>query len=130
MSWEPTDTEIESLSKLPAAKRYEYLIKKVSDEEAVWSLWHDGGWALATNVDGQEAIPIWPHSKYASLCAKGLWVEYEPRVIELTVWLDRWIPGMEKDKRLVAAFPTDSERGILVKPIQIGSDIRRELDCY
>jgi hypothetical protein len=96
MSWNPNDKEVQGVLALNGAGRDSYWIKKVADEEKVWSLWQEG-WALAANDDGQQLVPVWPHSKYAELCVEGVWSGYEPRSVSLDVWLDRWIPGMEKD---------------------------------
>jgi len=129
MSWIPTENEIRALIAAPAAKRYEYWIKKVADQQQVWSLWKDG-WALASDTPGHEYVPVWPHMKYAELCATGQWAGYVPRDIALTSWLDRWISGMENDNRRVAVFPTPSDRGIAVSPRKLESDLREELSQY
>jgi hypothetical protein len=129
MSWTPTEKEIQSLISLPGEKRYEYLIKKVADQQEIWSLWQDG-WALACDDTGHELVPVWPHSKYAELCATGQWTGYVAKKIDLTAWLERWISGIEKDKRLVAVFPTLSDKGMAVEPRRLESDLREELSQY
>ena len=129
MSWTLSEKEIQSLLILPGAKRYEYLIKKVADQAQAWSLWQNG-WALACDDAGHEIVPIWPHSKYAELCATGRWAGYVPKVIDLAVFMERWISGMEKDKRQVVAFPTPSDKGIIVEPRKLESDLREEQSQY
>lgn len=129
MNWTPTEKEIQSLIALPAAKRYEYWIKKVADQQKVWSLWRDG-WSLASDNEGREFVPVWPHPKYAELCATDQWTGYVPKVIDLEAWLERWILGIEKDNRWVAVFPTPSDRGIAVEPSKLGSDLREEMSRY
>src|SRR5215510_1212388 len=110
MSWVPNEKEIKAVLSLDAPKRYDYWIKKVADQDEVWSLLQDGGWALAGSDDGRQLVPVWPHLKYAALCANGAWAGYEPKAISLETWLNRWIPGMERDNRRVAVFPTPNDK--------------------
>lgn len=128
--WQLKDIEIESVIGLAGEERYSYLIKKSADQEIVWSLAQDHGWALATDSIGNEAVPIWPHEKYAALCASGAWQGFEPKQIALEVWRSRWVPGMVRDQRLVAVFPTTNDKGVFVSPERLEIDLRAELENY
>ena len=130
MHWTPKRLEIEAVLSLDAMKRYQYWIKKVADQQQVWSLWHEGNWVLAGDDSGSQLVPVWPHASYASLCATGVWNGSDPKVIPLHVWLDRWIPGMEGDHRRVAVFPTPSDQGISMEPKKVEDDLRNELLNY
>jgi hypothetical protein len=130
MSWTPATKEIESVLLLEGPKRYSHLIKKVADQEEIWSLWKEGTWALAEDDEEHELVPIWPHSKYASLCAIGVWEGYEPKSIALDAWLNRWIPGMGRDERLVAVFPTPKDSGVVTDSSRIERGLRDELAQY
>ena len=130
MSWTPVTKEIESVLSLEGSKRCAYLIKKVADQQEIWSLWKEGSWALAEDDDKHQLVPIWPHSKYASLCATGVWEGYEPKSIPLDAWLNRWTPGMERDGRFVAVFPTPKDQGVVVDPRRLEGDLRNELAQY
>lgn len=130
MSWIPTEKEIEAVLSLEASKRYEHWIKRVADQQEVWSLWQEGGWALAGDDAGRQFVPVWPHSRYATVCAEGVWAGYQPKAIPLDAWLDRWIPGMERDQRLVAVFPTPKDKGVPRDPRELERDLREELSNY
>jgi len=130
MPWTPSEREIAGVSSLEAPERYKHWIKKVADEGEVWSLWHEGGWALALDSEGNELVPVWPHGRYAEVCAKAEWHDYQPRSIPIDVWLGRWIPGMTQDKRLVAVFPTALDRGMAVDPRRVEQDLREEMSGY
>ena len=67
------DKEFESILRLQGAKRYEHLVSRVSDWEAVWGLRGDDGWCAAADGDGHSAFPIWPHPRYAQRCAVDDW---------------------------------------------------------
>src|SRR6266851_2270801 len=105
MSWIPNGKEIAGVLALDGPSRYKHWIKKVADEEHLWGLWLNG-WAVMADENGHELVPVWPHSKYAALCAKNAWAGYQPKSIPLDAWLDRWTPGAERDGWLVAVFPT------------------------
>lgn len=110
--------------------RYEYSIKKIADQECVWSLANDDGWALAGDDTGQECVPIWPHAEYATACAVDVWSGHEPKPIAFEAWLARWTPGMERDGRQIAVFPTTGQRGVVTPPGRFADDLRAELAKY
>ena len=128
--WKPNEKEIAAVVNLDGRGRYAYLVKKAADQERVWSLWKESGWALASDANAREGVPIWPHEKFALRCVKEAWQGFEPKEIPLAAWLGRWIPGMARDGRLVAVFPTDSDKGVFVLPGQLAGDLREELENY
>lgn len=130
MAWNPSEKEIQSVLALDGDKRYDYFVKKVADQEQVWSLRHDQGWVLASGDAGRVLIPVWPAEKFALACATGTWEGHAAQAIDLDAWLERWTPGMEKDARLVAVFPSPQDKGIAVEPRQLESDLREELLNY
>lgn len=130
MPWILRDEELKAVLSLDGPKRYEYTIKKVADQEQVWSLWKDDGWALTGDSASRELVPVWPHERFASLCATGIWIGYEPKMIAIDVWIERWIPGIENDGRSIAVFPTPEGRGVAVDPRRFETDLRDELSQY
>ncbi len=129
MTWTPSDKEIEAVLRLPGPKRYSHFIKRVADMERLWGLW-DEGWAMTADDQGRQLLPVWPHERYAALWAVGEWAAYVPKPIELKEWLERWIPGLEKDRILVAVFPTPDGKGVPVEPRRMENDLREELLWY
>lgn len=127
MTWKMHDKEFASVLALPGDRRYSYFISKVADWGLVWSLASDDGWALAADDEGHELIPAWPHERFASACATNNWAGYEPRAIELSNWTEKWIPGMIRDRRLVAVFPTPTDKGVIVSPERLKDDLDEEL---
>jgi len=130
MAWMPTDKEIAAVLQLDGPKRYSYWVKKVADQQVVWSLWQADGWALAADDQGRQLVPVWPHEKFAELCARDVWAGYAPKAIEIEAWMERWIPGMQRDTILVAVFPTPNDRGVAVDPAKLGEDLQEELSNY
>ena len=129
MSWTVNEKEFDAVTHLQPNHRYEYFIKKVADWQEVWSLWKDG-WVLMGDKSGGEFIPVWPHPTFAEAYAHAEWIGYAPRKIELKDWLGKWIPGMEKDGRTVAVFPTVGTKTPTIPPAKLKRDLERELSQY
>ena len=128
MAWVLNDREFEAVINAAAATRYEYFIKRVADRREIWSLRTESGWLLLGDPAGRECVPVWPHKRFAE--AFGLspdGSDGEPHAIDSDVFLARWIPGMEKDGRLVAVFPTPANRGVVVAPARLKGDLGSEL---
>jgi hypothetical protein len=126
MSWKINEKEAQSVISLPAESRYTYFVKRVADWAEVWSLAGDDGWVLAGDDEGHEVVPVWPHSTYAQQCAKDQWAGSQPKAIDLNAWLEKWTPGMERDGRLIAVFPTPENNGIVVDPSRLKMDLEEE----
>lgn len=129
--WRPTEREIEALLRSLDQVRYEYAIKRVAGAEQLWSLRNEDGWVLYGTGDGRETHPIWPHQIYAKACAEDEWSDCEPVEIELAEWLEKWTPGMIRDKRMIAVFPIPKNgKTIVVEPERFASDLQSELAKY
>lgn len=130
MAWTPTDKEIAAVLQLDGPARYSYWVKKIADQQVVWSLWHVEGWALAGDSDGRVLVPVWPHETFAAMCARDVWAAYTPKAIDVTAWMERWIPGLQRDGRMVAVFPTTADRGVIVDPAVVYENLQHELRNY
>lgn len=129
MAKEVGPKEVEHVLLLDGSRRYAYWIKQVADWQLVWGLYSDG-WALVADDEGHEAIPVWPHAAFAGACADGAWAGYAPREIELSAWMERWLPGMLADGKQVAVFPTPADKGVVVSPARLREDLEAELELY
>ncbi|MGV3719696.1 MAG: DUF2750 domain-containing protein [Actinomycetota bacterium] len=45
-------------------------------------------------------------------------------------WMERWLPGMERDGRWVAVFPTPANQGVVVEPSRLAEDLKARLAQY
>jgi len=130
MTWKPTDKEISTLVAEISDKRYEYFIHKVVDQRQVWSLRDSGGWRVVEDNAKHECVPVWPHPRYAELYATEEFQDSHPEAIPLDIFIERWLPGMEKDKRLVAVFPTPQNKGIVALPLELLNQLETEKEKY
>ena len=109
--------------------RYDYFIRKITDFEKVWGLYNDG-WAMSSGPNKNEMMVFWPEKEFAKLCANGTWENYKPKNIKLNTFLDKWLPGMEKDGLSIGIFQTPDDKGVIMTPSQLLENIRSELGLY
>ena len=126
MSYEPNEFEVRNVLRLPGDQRYGYLLTKAVDWLELWSCRDDNGWALGSH-DGRETIPVWPARAYAELCLTGAWAGAQAQSISLGDWVEKWLPGMIRDDRLVAIFPTPDGKTTVVGPRAFHADIQDQL---
>jgi hypothetical protein len=131
MTWEINQNEFESVLMLPAKERYLYTIKRIVSWGEIWSLWSEKrGWVLAEDDEKNQALPIWPHEQYANACASEFWEGSTTKMIGFELWLEKWLPGLEKNKRLICVFPTPRMNGVVVTAERLKGDLEEELINY
>lgn len=130
MPYKTNPKQYEAVIGLPADQRYQHFIGRVADWEEMWSLKNADGWVGLANDEGQECIPLWPHPDYAAALATGDWADCSPVRIGLDAFLNRWVEGMNEDSVHVAVFPNLDERGVVVPPDRLKSDLEAELEKF
>ena len=80
-----------------------------------------------SSPEGEELFPVWPHPDFAEAWAVDDWSDCQPKAIRLDIWLDRWIPGLERDNTLVTIFPVDEE-GTVMTPSEMEESLLIELE--
>jgi hypothetical protein len=123
------DQEYAAVIALAGPARYRYFIGKVVDVEELWTLRTDEGFVLIAAKE-QELVPVWPHHRFAKVCAKSEWAGAEPAAISLDRWLETWTPGLKKDNRGVAVFPVPAGQGVVVTPDRLLDDLSAECGRY
>lgn len=125
-----TPQQFKNVMAMPAQKRYEHFIAKVSDWEEVWSLKNEEGFVTYGDDEGNVGIPFWPHSEYAKSSARDAWADCVPSKIDLQNYLTKWLPGMKGDGLLAVVFPTHLDSGIMLDPDLLCDNINQECDQY
>ncbi|WP_296150619.1 DUF2750 domain-containing protein [uncultured Flavobacterium sp.] len=125
---EDINKKVDNIVKLSSLERYKYFIRKVADFETVWGLYSDG-WAMASD-NNSNSIVFWPEKIFAEKCIDNQWENYKPKSINIDDYLNKWIPGMEKDNLNAIIFYTAEDKGIVVSPSDLKKDIVEELGDY
>ena len=128
MTWKLSNEERVAVTGLPAHERYAYFVKRVADWEAVWCLRNAEGWVTFADDMHHICVPFWPHPEFARSNAKDAWRDTSPEEIALDDFLDKWLPGMTRDARLAAVFPSPLDNAAVVPASQLAGDLRSELE--
>jgi hypothetical protein len=121
------DEEFAAVVRLPAPKRYEHMIKQVAASDQLWVLADERGIVSVADDSGHDAMPVWPHRRYAEAWRERS-PEESPETIALDVWLEEVTPQLERDGQFVAVFPTPEGAGMLVEPARFRDDLQAYLD--
>jgi len=115
---------------LPAEKRYQHFLSRVADWEILWTLHSETGFVLFGDDSGHECVPFWPHPGYAVTTAQGQWSDCSPYEVSLSDFMGKWLPGMLRDGRKVAVFPTPQKKAVVVEPNRLQEDLEVTLEQY
>lgn len=126
---EPSEKEIEAVSKLPPSKRYSYFVKKVVGWGKAWALYQEG-WATSSNADGMSFFPLWPSKTIAELNAVGAWTDYQAEELDLEELLDGLLPQLKIDGLQVGVFFVEQVGSVDVDPQLLIEDLSTELEKY
>jgi len=75
-----------------------------------------------------NSIVFWPEKIFAEQCTNEKWENYIPKSINLMDFIQKWLPGMEKDNLNITIFYTDNNKGIIIKPSELKRDIEDKLE--
>lgn len=121
--------KISTVASMPGEDRVSYLVRKTADFEETWGL-EENGWAMASNDAGVPALPVWPEREFAEACCDGKWAGATAKAIPLDEFIEKWVPGLTRDHRLLCVFPTSSNAGVFMKPDELKSYLQEKLDQY
>lgn len=130
MTYQMNKHQFDQVISLPAQKRFNHFISKITDWEEVWALKSIDGFATLGDNENHICIPLWPHSEYATALAKDSWSNFRPESIDIENFINKWIPGMIKDEYWVAVFPTPSQKGIIISPSALYEVLSIELKRF
>ena len=122
MSTALSSTQLDAINQMPAEQRYDYFIKQLLELKQVWGLSSDTGWLVLPDGE-EEQLPVWPHAELAALWAAGDFPDCQPQAISLEDWLNKWLPGMEKDDLLAAVCPGTDGDSIILSAAELLGDI-------
>jgi hypothetical protein len=65
----------------------------------VWGIRDEAGFPTSTNPSGEIAMPFWSSESRAKKITDSVsaYAGFKPTPIDLAVFIERWLPGLEKD---------------------------------
>ncbi len=132
LSYKMHPKQLENVFSLSSKERYEHFVSKVADWEEVWILIGADNNFLTVNSDANdiEYLPVWPHPDYAKAYAEGLDLSLEPKLIELTIFMERWLLGLQKDGLKVGTLPNLEVTVWIMEPSDLLTDLENEVSQY
>ena len=121
----PNELEIAALLAANGAQRYAYFLRRACASGKVWGL-HSDGWAIL-GEGNRRLLPLWPDEAFAEHFRQADLAAYAPRSIELSGFLDQWLPGMKAKGMEVAIFPVGSGDSVFVVLDELEANLRRGL---
>ena len=118
-----TTQQLDAINAMSAEQRYDEFVRDVIEWQAVWSLSSEQGWAIISD-DGDEYLPVWQHTDLAALWATGGYSDCQPKMIPLNEWLEKWLPGMDKDGIMITVCPDVEGEGIVVSAAELLEDLQ------
>jgi len=116
--------EVERVSSLEPAERYERFLEDVTSSGVVWVLAHATKLALVGHQDGTPYVPVWPHPTHAEAERRDGWDDYEPTAIGLEDWLAAALEDLAGDGIAIGVFPVFENGTWLVDADELAAALR------
>lgn len=124
------NAKVENVKSLSSESRLGYFLRKVADFERVWGGYGDDGWLHLSTEKGGKLLPLWPEEEFSIDYNTSHQYQLSPKEINLYYFLDKWIPGLEKDHINILIFPVDKGNGIVLSPCDLKKLLEDELEQY
>lgn len=124
-----TKEEILNVSKLDAFERYNYFIKKVADQELIYTLAFEGKIAIA-EVKNSKLISIWSAAEFAKEYATQEWENYDVVNFSLDEFKEKIGNLVVENRFLVNVFSVANKTGFIVNWSEFWRDLEEELEQY
>ncbi|KXX64244.1 DUF2750 domain-containing protein [Marichromatium gracile] len=115
--------ELAALFDLPAPERYTLFVTEVLEHGQVWTLCAEDGFVAFSDEDDTDCFPFWPAPELAAALADDDWADCRPEALALDIFMERWLPGMDRDERLVSVFAAPDGSGMVVDPLELLADL-------
>lgn len=106
--------------------RHKNFVKKVSENEIVYALKNDCGYATSSSneIEDEDGNPVeiicfWSDKAIAKSCIKNEWSEYEIDELNLSEFLENWCVGMSNDGLIVGTNFDQNLFGYEVEPLEL-----------
>ncbi|MFC1706491.1 DUF2750 domain-containing protein [Planctomycetota bacterium] len=110
-------------------ENHERFVRRVVDDQTVWGLKGEGGWACCDSNDYEDVsvLLFWSDRAYAERARKAKFSEYEAGAISLFDFLFRWLPGMAGDDSLAGTNWTGDLVGLEYEPADLQQELKEAL---
>ncbi len=104
---------------------YHLFIDQSLENEVVWGLLSEQGWAQleSENYEDASVIPFWSDKSYVENFITSEWTNYKISKIPLEEFFNDWLPGMDEDGILVGINWSEEYDDIEMEPLIVLDDL-------
>ena len=122
--------EIESVIKLEPFERYKYSLKRIADNETLYTIKRDNETIAISDLDDEKLIPFWSAKQFAELNITDEWNEFYVEEISLDDFENEMVDFINENNFLMNIFPTNNKTGFVVSLDEFIRDLNIELERF
>ena len=122
--------EIESVIKLEPFERYKYSLKRIADNETLYTIKRDKETIAISDLDDEKLIPFWSAKQFAELNITDEWNEFYVEEISLDDFENEMVDFINENNFLMNIFPINNKTGFVVSLDEFISDLNIELERF
>jgi hypothetical protein len=123
-------TEVEKVSLLDPIKRYHYFLKRVADNELMYTLIDKEGNYAISRIEDQYMLPLWSSIEFVELCLINGWGKYVIKEISLNDFEEEITDYISDKNYLINVFPVYEKTGFILDLEEFSRDLSEELENY
>ena len=122
--------EIEKVSSLQPLERYKYFMKKIADNEQIYTLIDENNNYVTSVIDDYELFPIWSSKEFANLCKINGWESFVVKQLDFDILENEIFDLIGDSNYLINVFPVYDKTGFIVDLNEFANDLKNELENY
>ncbi|MFN3773528.1 DUF2750 domain-containing protein [Cloacibacterium normanense] len=122
--------EIESVIKLEPFERYKYSLKRIADNETLYTIKRDNETIAISDLDDEKLIPFWSAKQFAELNITDEWNEFYVEEISLDDFENEIVDFINENNFLMNIFPINNKTGFVVSLDEFIRDLNIELERF
>ena len=122
--------EIESVIKLEPFERYKYSLKRIADNETLYTIKRDNETIAISDLDDEKLIPFWSAKQFAELNITDEWNEFYVEEISLDDFENEMVDFINENNFLMNIFPINNKTGFVVSLDEFIRDLKIELERF
>ena len=122
--------EIESVIKLEPFERYKYSLKRIADNETLYTIKRDNETIAISDLDDEKLIPFWSANQFAEPNITDEWNEFYVEEISLDDFENEMVDFINENNFLMNIFPINNKIGFVVSLDEFIRDLNIELERF
>ena len=100
-------------------------VERVTASGLLWGLKSGSSWAVCESNEYEDTLvyPFWSDESEARRHCTGDWQHFEPASVELSAFIEHWLPGMHEDEVLVGTNWDADLAGLEWEPLELAQQL-------